>query len=446
MELNEYLRIFRRRWVLILVSALCGVIAAGVVTGFIPPKFEAQAVLFIRADSAASSSYENSQFVLQRVKSYPDLVYSPQVLNPVLQELDPSSLTLSELKKRVSASNPEETVYVNVTASAGTPEDSATLANLVAQNLRDVIRQLEGGDTTRNAAVEAFVTVPAVAPGVASVPNPVLNLAIGLLAGLAVGVIAALLLGSAGRRVRHSGDIPRSLGVEMIGTVPESASHGVSSQQAARQYRELLTALLIRRGGQLPKLLMVTSAGQQEDAYDAFGFQFAGCISDSGARTCFIDWADQRVRSDGTGSEVPEAGPGFSEVLLGETTLNDVVSLAGDGATYRIPIGTAAGRISRSQAARQGASILKELSESFDVTLVRTSYDSHPLTTPTVAMVSEAALVLVPYGTRTADLHDCIRELRAVRTEPLGVVLFGGPRRAGGGGRSHAKVRTTGRG
>jgi capsular polysaccharide biosynthesis protein len=445
MELNEYLRIFRRRWILILVSTLCGVIAAGIVTNIISPRFEARADLFIRADSQASSSYENSQFVLQRVKSYPDLVYSPQVLNPVLQELD-SSMTLSELRQEVSASNPPETVYVNVTASAGSPEEAATLANLVAENLRDVIRQLEGGDTARNAAVEAFVTVPAVAPDAASVPNPVLNLAIGLLAGLAVGVIAALLLGAGRRRIRQGEDIPRSMKVELIGTVAGSASRSVPSQQAAVQYRELLTALLIRRGGQLPKLLMVTAAGQQDGASDGFGHRFAGSIADSGAKTCFIDWVAQSVRPDGEGSEAVGAEPGFSDVLLGEAALGNVVSLAADGAAYRIPIGPSTGRISRSQAARQGASLLKELSDSFDVTLVRTSYDSHPLTTSTVATVSEAALVLVPYGTPTAHLDNAVRELRAVGVEPLGAVLIGGPQPTGGRGRNHAKVGISGRG
>ncbi|MHA7239312.1 Wzz/FepE/Etk N-terminal domain-containing protein [Arthrobacter sp. TMS1-12-1] len=445
MELNEYARIFRRRWVLILVSTLCGVIAAVVATGLTTPTFEAQAALFIRADSEASSSYENSQFVLQRVKSYPDLVDSPEVLMPVLQELD-SSETLPELMKRVSASNPTETVYVNVTATATTADEAAVLANLVASNLRDVIRQLEGGNTARNAAVEAFVTVPAVAPDAPASPNSLLNLAMGLLAGLAVGLIGAILLGDSGRRIRGSADVPRSYNTPVIARVDSRRAPGraASSTEAGLQYRRLLSALLLARGGHLPRLLLLAAVGQHDDAQAAFGPQFARFIGDSGARTCVIDSTRARVPSGGNGG----AEPGFSEVLLGEAAVHDVVSVTEDHAAYRIPIGSSADRITRSRAARQGASILKELGDDFDVTLVTTSSDSHPLATSTVAPVSEAALVLVSYGTPVTRLEDALRELQAGGVEAVGVVLLRGPRRrrVREAGHAHVKVRTVGRG
>lgn len=449
MELNEYLRIFRRRWILILAATLCGVLLAGLASGLTRPTYDAHADLFIRADSEASSSYENSQFVLQRVKSYPDLVDSPQVLLPVLEELD-SSLTLSELREQVSASNPAETVYVNVTASAGTPEEAATLANLVAENLRDVIRQLEGGDTTRNAAVEAFVTLPAVAPEAPSAPNTVLNIAMGLLGGLAVGLIGALVLGAGQRRIRTGGDIPRPLGVEVLGTVTESATRadGSPSPDTALQYRDLMTALLLQRNGHLPKILLLTAVGQRNSVQDAFAHQLAGFISDSGRTTCVIDATEQGARAGGDGPDQDGTHPSFSDVLLGDATVDDVVSVPGSGSSYRVAIGASAASISRMQAARRAAGVLRELDDHFDVTVVRASYDSHPLTTSTVARVAEASLVLVSYGTPVASLEDFLRELQATGVEPLGVLVVGGPRRSEGRGQEHAhlKVRTSGRG
>ncbi|MDN4612599.1 Wzz/FepE/Etk N-terminal domain-containing protein [Arthrobacter burdickii] len=448
MELNEYGRIFRRRWILILVSTLVGLIVAVVATGLTTRTYDAQAGLFIRSDSEGGSSFENSRFVLERVKSYPDLVDSPQVLTPVLQELN-STLTLAEIRQQVSASNPEETVYVNVTASAATAQDAAELANLVAQNLSDVIGELEGEDTAGNAAMEAFVAVPAVAPAAPSSPNTVLNLAIGLLAGLAVGLVVAVVLGSGHRRIRRRGDLSRSVGLEVLVSVADGApsATGVLSQETELQYRELMTTLLVRRGGHLPKLLMVTAVGQANGTQGAFGYQFAGYIGDSGARTCVIDATQHQAPGDGAGSGQTGTDLGFSDVLVGEATLDDVLSATESG-TYRIPIGASTEKISRSRAAREGASILKELGDSFDVTLVKASYDSHPLTTWTVAPVAEAALVLVSYGTRATDLVDSVRELRAVGVEPLGVVLLGGRRRSGGRGRgrAHLKVRTSGLG
>ncbi|WP_167398994.1 Wzz/FepE/Etk N-terminal domain-containing protein [Arthrobacter pityocampae] len=443
MELIEYGRIFRRRWLLILAATICGVMAAVVVTGLATPRFDARAALFIRADSESSSSFENSQFVLQRVKSYPDLVDSPQVLTPVLQELK-SSETLAELRERVSATNPAETVYVEVTASAGTAEEAATLANLVAANLRDVIRQLEGGDTVRNAAVEAFVTEPAVAPESVAAPNSVLNLAIGLLVGLAAGLVGALVLGGAPRRVQGSADMPRSFDTRLIGSVDTGGARAGAavSAETELQYRGLLTALLLRRSGQLPRLLLLTVVGQHDDGHDTVGHEFASFIGDSGARTCSID--STRATPPGrTGSSSEDPEPGFSEVLLGEAALHDVVSVIEDGALCRIPIGSSVDRITRSRASRQSASLLKELSDDFDVTVVTTSSTSHPLATSTVAPVCEAVLVLVTYGTPVRTLEDALRELQAVGVEPVGVVLLRGPRRSGrrATGSGRVKVR-----
>lgn len=444
MELSEYGRIFRHRWVLILISAVVGVVVAGLASILSPRNYEAQATLFIRADSEASSSFENSQFVLQRVKSYPDLVHSPQVLTPVLQEMN-SSMTLTEIRDRVSASNPEETVYVDVLGSAESPEDAATLANAVAENLRDVIRQLEGGDTTRNAAVEAFVTVPAIAPAEPSSPAPLLNLAIGLLAGGALGLVGALVLGAGLRRVRSGRDLPDS--VEFLGSVtgaPSRAS-GSLAPHTVRQYREVMTRLLVGHGGRIPQLLLITSVGPSDQVQATFSETLAGFIVDSGPSVCLID-ATTRDRPEGARPGLDGNVLGFSDVLVGEATLDDVVSPAASG-VHRIPIGASGEKIARARAAREAAGVLEQLQGTFDVTVVRTSHDSHPLTTWAVAPVAVAALILVTHGTTEADLGDSLRELTVVGVHPLGVVLSGGPERSGrrGSERAHVMVRTSGR-
>ena len=153
MELSEYLLLFRRRLLLILFIVFLAVDAAILVSWVSPKSYDARADLFVKAQSSSSSSYEDSQFTLQRVKNYPDLVRSPQVLAPVAEKLG-NGVTASSLARRVSAENPKDTVYVRVTASAASGKEASTTANLVAESLADQIRMLENDEDSSAAVVE----------------------------------------------------------------------------------------------------------------------------------------------------------------------------------------------------------------------------------------------------------------------------------------------------
>ncbi|WP_026548685.1 Wzz/FepE/Etk N-terminal domain-containing protein [Arthrobacter sp. Br18] len=423
MELSEYLRIFRRRWLLIASVTLLAIAAALTVTGLTPASYEARAVLFIKAFSPTSSSYENSQFSLQRVRSYPDLVYSPQVLNPVLERLG-SSASLASLSNRVSASNPEDTVYVNVLATAGTADQAAVLANLVAESLRDEISALESGVAAQSAAVQPSITVPAVPPTSPSTPDPLLNVAVGALLGLTVGLMAALAFGRSNIRIYTAADIRQTTGLELIGRIPpiRNQSSRWPAPSAMLPYREVNTNLLVSAGGQIPRLLLLASAGDDAD-FDRGVFRrgFAAFLGYSGSRTCVLEAtqsyplpADQEART-----------PGFSDILTGSVTVADALRVIEHEPVHLVQEGTASRSITRSDAARKGATIVKELAENFDVLITQASYDSHPLSTAVMTPIADGVLVLVRPGERAAALHTVVRELTALGVKPLGVVLTG---------------------
>src|SRR6478752_123620 len=134
MELSDYLKAFRERWLLILVCTLVGGGLAGLITQRIQPTYTGEATLFLKVDSKTGSLYERSQFGLQRVKSYPAVVQSPDVLLPVMAELKLGG-TLEDLQARVSATNPTNTFFLKVQAEDSSADQAAAVANAVAKNL-----------------------------------------------------------------------------------------------------------------------------------------------------------------------------------------------------------------------------------------------------------------------------------------------------------------------
>ncbi|WP_395245664.1 hypothetical protein ACGGZK_07580 [Agromyces sp. MMS24-K17] len=82
-----YLQVFQQRWAVIAGSVAACVGAAVLALAVIQPTYTAKATLFLSVQSPRASLAELSQFSLARVGSYPDLVYSDDVLEFAAEEL-----------------------------------------------------------------------------------------------------------------------------------------------------------------------------------------------------------------------------------------------------------------------------------------------------------------------------------------------------------------------
>lgn len=427
MELSEYLLLFRRRLMLVLFVMFLAVDAAILASWVSPKTYEARSDLFVKAQSSSSSSYEDSQFTLQRVKNYPDLVRSPQVLEPVAEKLG-NGVTPSELARNVSAENPKDTVYVRVTASAATGKEASTTANLVAESLADQIRLLENGDGPRAAVVDPQITVPAAAPANPASPDIITNLVVGTFAGLALGLIAAIVADRRGTALHSVEDVESVSGVELIGRIPAagSASRFPGRHPVPREteFRALLTRLLLRTGGQLPQIVLATGAGRRSAVSgQAMVEEWSRFLADSGRRVCVL----QADRSAGTPFGMAADAPGLTEVLTGSVPSRDVVRQVGPASLFVVTAGRGPG-LPAVDTGRNAGTIVKELAEDFDLLLALAAPDSAPLNTEMMGAVSQGALILISYGSTTdAELDMAVLEMRSQGIEPLGVVMLDVP-------------------
>ena len=104
MELKDYVAIVRKRWVSIVLVSVLVTGAAVAMTLLATPLYSARSQVFVsvRTGDTSTDLIQGSSFTQRQVKSYTDLVTSPRVLIPVIEELDLST-TPDELAKSISA-------------------------------------------------------------------------------------------------------------------------------------------------------------------------------------------------------------------------------------------------------------------------------------------------------------------------------------------------------
>ncbi|MET4059037.1 capsular polysaccharide biosynthesis protein [Arthrobacter sp. UYP6] len=430
MELREYLLLFRRRLLLIVFVTFLAVDAAVLVSWGMPRVYEARADLFVKAESSNSSAYEDSQFTMQRVKNYPDLVRSPQVLAPVAKQLG-NGATVSDLARRVSAVNPKDTVYVRITAAAPTAKESSTMANLVAESLAEQIRLLEDGEGSRTAAtVDPQITVPAAPPASPASPNIITNLIVGVLSGIALGMITAIVRDRRATKLHSAEDVEAASGIELVGRMPlRGKAQRIPNQPEAipeAEFRSLLTRVLLRTGGQLPRIVVATSACRQSEASGQMMIEaWARFLADTGRRICVLQADSSRDTPFGR----PAHAPGLTDLVTGTCTREEVIQRVADGSLCAVTAGSNPNH-PPAETLQKAGTVVKELADDFDLLIAQASYGSSPLNTEMMAAVSQGALILVSYGATTdAELDLAVMELRALGTEPLGVVMVDVPER-----------------
>ncbi|UNK44969.1 Wzz/FepE/Etk N-terminal domain-containing protein [Arthrobacter sulfonylureivorans] len=431
MELRDYGRAFVSRWVIILVLTLAGIGGALAASSAMPRVYEAHATLFVKVETGSGSAYERSQFSLQRVKSYPSLVKSPEVLEPVIRELD-LELSLSELRTSIEADNPLETVFLNVTAQSAEPQMAANIANAVAEHLGRHIRRLETTSGDSRVTVAPELTVPASPPAGPTSPRTILNVAVGALIGLSAGLLFAIAAFRLDSRLRTSRDVQSAVGMAVVGHLPRYRSRAgqpggwASNSKHWMAHRELLTNLLLAGHTELPPLVLLVPASPGAGASFQRG-NFALMVAGMGKNICVLE--TDSALSPAFGQE-PD-GAGLAEVLSGRADLAAAIRTDEAGPVSYILAGKPEEGIGRSlDRARQAVPVLDELKARFDMTLAESAVTSSPLNAQQLVPSADHTLVICRYGkTKRDDLRRTFAELAAAGNPPQGVVMTGVPLR-----------------
>jgi capsular exopolysaccharide synthesis family protein len=429
-ELKDYWRTIKRRWVSVVVMLLLCVGAAAFVTWQTTPQYSSTARLFVATNQGgADSVYQGNLFASERVTSYADLVpKSPSIATEVGRLLDDGSKP-DELREQITATVVPETVNLELTATDPDPSRARDIAQAYAQAVSDLVPTLEPASSTGEQVIVARIVDSAETPTSPVSPKPLRNLGLGLVLGLLLGVALAVVRELMDTTVSSAGDVAEATPAPILGRInadppaaklaPIAALSGPT--RWAEAFRVLRTNMQYVEVDHDKKVFVVTSSLPGEGKTTT-AVNLAVTMA-MGAHSVVLVECDlrrpmvaKRLGLDGA--------VGTTSVLVGRVKLEDALQVYGETGLHVLACGPIPPNPSELLQSRAMDALLDDLRGDFDIVIL----DAPPLLPVTDAALlaarSDGAIVVTRHGRTTRDqLAHAVERLDAVDAKTLGVVL-----------------------
>ena len=437
MELRQYLRILRKRWLLVLSIVVLSTLAAGLLAWSRTPIYEARTQFFVATGGVPGDlgeTYQGGLFAQQRVRSYAQIVDSPVVARRVIRDLG-LEMTPEELSRKISAEAPIDTVLINVTATDESPERAQAIANAVGKEFRSFVKTLESPEGSPNSPVGVSVTRPAELPDSPSSPQYAVYLAFGLLFGLVLGIGVPVLLELLDSRIRGVDDATAASGAPVLGAIANDPKvrrrplvvAADPHSPRAEAYRRLRTNL--RPSVDQGVRAFVVSSAVESEGKTLVLANLGVAFAEAGYRVVLVDADLRRPRLAEMLGLRPS--PGLTDVLLEDLPLETVLQAWKGGATLEL---LSSGRPPTNPGELLGsahfATVLRRLTDRADVVLIDAPALLPAADAAIVGAAASGVLVVTRAGsTRREELETATKLLAAAGGRVLGVVLNRSPLR-----------------
>jgi capsular exopolysaccharide synthesis family protein len=434
LDLREFVGMLLKHWITVCLCLVLGVGGGLAATFIMTPQYQAASELYFSArtpggQSGTADAQAGGNYARQAVLSYVRVVTTGIVLDKVIEQLD-LDMSPSQLASRISAASPTNTVLITITVTDTIPQRATDIANAVARVMTVVVpTDLEKADPNTPDLMRVTITQRAVLPVNPASPKPVLNLAVGLVAGLAVGVGAAWIRSTLDTRLRSMDEIRNCTGAPLLGTIPfdpDAPARPLIVQEeprspSAEEYRGLRTNLVFTNVGGKSQCLVMSSANPGEGKSTTVA-NLAIALADSGARVVLID-CDFRRPAVARYMRI-EGGAGLSDILVGRAEPVDVLQRWGGDNLFILP----AGRVPPNPSELLGSVLMQDLVgfliKTFDYVLI----DSPPLLVATDAVVlskiADGVMLVAGYDIiRRPQLIAAVNALAMVDSRLLGIIL-----------------------
>ena len=431
MDLQQYLQIFRKYWRSILTVLSVCVGAALVFTFLQTPKYSSTSSALIAVDTAATPGELSSGalYAERQVSSFVALADSALVLDPVIDELG-LNVTPQALRSRVSVSAPAGTSIVDVTVTDTNAGRAAEIANAITASLKNVTSDVVPTGPDGDEIVTVTVVEPASESSRPVSPRPVVNIALGLIAGVVLGLGQALVRRLLDSRIRTRDDLEEITDAPVLASVVHHKGSDRAKDEAApargtawasdESYRKLRTAVgFVALGGERRSSIVVTSSVQGEGKTET-STNLAKVLAETGARVLLVD-ADLRRPQVGARLGLDDE-LGLSDVLTGRADLNDVLLSVDDFSVLT------AGTVPPNPSELLGSEAMAELLALVEAHFEYVILDAPPLLPVTDAAVlshqAGGAVVVARAGVaRQNQLTEALSILEAADASVYGVVL-----------------------
>ena len=214
----DVLYLLRKLWIkkffIVFVGLLVGTIALLGSVFFIKPKYTSTTRIYVVSRSSDTSlTNQDLQAGSYLVNDYKEVITSSEVLSSVIDQ-EKLSMSTGELSKEIAVTIPTDTRVISISVTDTDAQRACDIANTVREVAAEKIKAVTKVDdvTTLESATK---------PSHPSSPNVKKNAAIGALAGVFLAVVGILVAEVLDDRVRRPEDIEETLGMTLLGVVPD---------------------------------------------------------------------------------------------------------------------------------------------------------------------------------------------------------------------------------
>ena len=436
MNLQDFLKLLRTRWVTVLVSTVAVLLLAILYTVTTTPLYQASTRLFVStsAGKSASDLYQGNRLSQDRVLSYTELLMGETLAQRTVNKLD-LDVSAKALKAKVKATAKPDTVLIDVNVLDTSPLRARDIANALSDEFVVMVRELETPDPGERPDARVIVEQRASIPSSPAVPKPKRNIAGGLALGLLLGIGLALLRDRLDNTVKSREALEEITHVGMAGSIPldkdrrrdTAISFENSNTGIAEAFRKLRTNLQFLNVDNPPRIIVITSSTPAEGK-STTAINIALALAEAEYNVVLVDGDMRRPSVDKYLDLVGSVG--FSTVLSGGASLAEVLQTTKYPNLTVLAAGTIPPNPSEllgSQAARK---VLSDLREQFDYVII----DSSPLLAVTdgaiLATNADGALIMARFGeTKREQLAHAVGTLENVGATLLGAVFTMTPTR-----------------
>ena len=215
-SLRELFQIIKKRAGLIVMITVLFAGLSGVFTYFfVTPVYQASTQLLVNQVKDEQMPYapNSVQTNLQLINTYSVIMKSSAILEKVADQLG-NNLTASQLNQKITVSSAEESQVVNLIVQDSNPKRAADIANTTAEVFQKEIINIMNID---NISILAKANASDYQAPIK--PQPMMNIAIGLVIGLMAGVGLVFLLEYLDNTVKTEKDVETLLELPVIGSV-----------------------------------------------------------------------------------------------------------------------------------------------------------------------------------------------------------------------------------
>ncbi len=439
MNLQQFLKVLRSRWVTLCVVALVPILGAVVYTLIQTPLYQSSTRLYVSTTAGASVSdlYSGNRLSQDRVQSYLQLLKGETLAQRTVDRLG-LDMNGDTLAAHVSASSKPNTVLINVDVLDPSPVRARDIANALSDEFVVMVRELETSAEGDRPEARVVVEQRASIPTAPEVPKKKRNLALGIALGALLGVGAALLREQLDNTIKSPEALEEVAGTGVIGYIPLdkklATTHAIAFDTdnggTAEAFRKLRTNLQFLAVDNPPRLIVVTSSSPSEGK-STTAINIALALAEAEHRVVLVDGDLRRPR---LASYLDLVGSvGFSTVLSGGAPLDDVLQQTKFPQLTVLTAGSIPPNPSELLGSLATKQMFSDLRAKFDYIVV----DSSPLLAVTdgaiLAAQSDGAIVAVrAEKTKRDQLAHAIGILRDVDAKLLGAVMTMLPTRGSG--------------